>query len=212
MPDLERQIAEMIAPQMSGILNEWFDGLIRFEVDSYFTTISINDGTLFRSGGTHTGLTRYYLCAREIAEVEEMLKDYQSVITYYSVDMDSELSTSDSLGLAKYASINLQGCFYGLRINDIPIENFLNADSRHWTAITGTLLHEFTHTVEQYFYGPNHEDYFPNEPREYHTAISEYRRKGLEGLPVTRIYLLNLAIVQGQRSGIAYDLWKIVNR
>ena len=60
-----------IAVEMRGLLNEWFEGIVSFEVDAYYTTQPVREGF----NGTNS------LYARDIKELQGMAHTYHSTVT-----------------------------------------------------------------------------------------------------------------------------------
>lgn len=60
-----------IAVEMRGLLNEWFEGIVSFEVDAYYTTQPVREGF----DGINT------LDARDIKELQGMAHTYHSTVT-----------------------------------------------------------------------------------------------------------------------------------
>lgn len=120
-------------------LDESLDGLVNFDIQSYFTTQSI-DGTHFTSDVA----TKAYIYADAIPELlnSGMLDDYRSVFTLFSFGGVANLRFLGAVGLGtrKFASIPIDS-------NVAPWESLENLFDDP-NGIIGTCVHEFIHTVE----------------------------------------------------------------
>lgn len=195
MSGIEKQVCEMIPVLMEEHLNEWFEGIVNFEIDTYFTTETIgNESFTF---GNYFGLWDYRVMADAIPEVNGLIDNYQSVITTFSMD-DYEKILHDGGGGAtvKYAYINLETIFGGLLVNNDPYENLLDYSDINWEYIMDSYFHEFTHTIEAGL-----------DVYEYHEVIGAYSFEELWGIEVARRYLQNEAFAYGERVGIPPEYW-----
>ena len=188
MSAIERQICELISVEISKVLNEWFDGLVIFEIDSYFTTVTLGSES-FNIGGDTCSIMAY-----NIPEISGILNNYRSIITTLNMnDYDGLLHNAAGLGEKKYAAVFMEAIFKGLLVNHDPIESLLDLTNPNWNSILTLYLHEFTHTIEQGL----------KDVYEYHKAhiSSDY-------IEITRLYLLNQLVIDGKEVGIPYSYWK----
>ncbi len=98
MTDFERQICHAITKQMKTYLDDMFDGLVTFEVDEYFTENLVTTESV-TTGSAGYGQLSNWIMADRIPEVQDMLDDYQSVLTSFSLN-DVELKLHNSNGVA----------------------------------------------------------------------------------------------------------------
>lgn len=193
---IERKICELIPEQMSKILNEWFEDLVIFEIDTYFTTESIGNDS-YHAGMTSTGKLDYSVFAKDIPELGPLLKDYRSIITTSCMnDYDGLLHSSAGNASDKYALVNMEMFLKPFIINDIPLEDYLDLVYEDWKTLLTVYIHEFAHTVETAI-----------NAYEYHEVISYYWNQ-ISELAITRLYLLNQAIVDDETVGIPFEYWK----
>lgn len=198
MSDIERQICERIPISMSRYLNELFEGSVNFKIDTYFTTNLLGAESFTR--GDDAGRVEYMVTANNIAEVSEKIDKYESVITVFSMDdYEGLLHTTAGTGGMKYASIHLESIFNGLVVNSIPFESLLDFSNLEWDSIIDLFIHEFTHTIEQGL-----------DVYEYHAVMIEYSHRGQfdSERGATRLYLLNEAVINGEKVGIPYSYWR----
>lgn len=132
------------AEDMSEI-NDLLDGLVRFEVDNYFTTRPVTEKNIDRTGSS-IGNYEYYIQSGDIPELEEsgILEQYRSVLTTFSLNNDQRLMKYPSNGLSfgqKYANI-----WY----DKLP-EKGNKIDVWQGNDRVYTYIREFMHTVEGYF-------------------------------------------------------------
>jgi hypothetical protein len=196
MSEIERQICELFTVQMSKYLNEWFDGLVKFEIDVYFTTVAI--GRVCFRAANDNGRSSWFVFARDIPECSGMIENYRSVVTTSCMnDYDYLLHSVAGSAITKYASVHLEAMLRGLLINNIPLETLLDLTDIHWKTMMYVYLHEFTHTAEMalgFYY-------------EFHAVIIYYGNT-MSSLDIIKLYLLNQAILDGKRVGIPYSYWK----
>ncbi len=124
MTELERNACQEITKQFAKTLNDWMDGLVVYEVDSYFTTEDVEVGLFAKSikqydgsANQHYDDLNYFVYGDDISEIgDDKLKDYRAVITTFSLgDRDNTLFHSYTTGAqkkgTKYASVYLDACF-----------------------------------------------------------------------------------------------------
>lgn len=140
--DVRRQCIEL-TKRFKDTLNGMLDGLVNFEVQSYFTTKSIDEKCFVNEENN----TRIF--ANQIPELNNsgILDKYRSVITSYSFGGEENLLPHwAGVGDNKYAAIPIDKPIklYG------SIENALehHGTLEHFGPIIGTCVHEFIHTVE----------------------------------------------------------------
>lgn len=174
MTDVERQIYEMIGPMLEQYLNALLNGLVVFQVDTFFTTepLGINnitpgvgswrdtDGTLFYNYGISAwnipeigGVAWEPGKGINWSDIGGILRDYRSVITTFGMnDYNYILHQQAGSGGNKYATVHTEALFGGIPDNGIPsVEALL--DQTKWAnwwhrSVMALYLHEFTHTVE----------------------------------------------------------------
>ncbi|MDE7182248.1 MAG: InlB B-repeat-containing protein, partial [Clostridia bacterium] len=148
MSDIEKQVCHAITKQMKTYLDDMFDGLVNFDVDEYFTENAItseyvSNGSIGSSQFTH------YIMPYKIPEINNLLEDYQTVLTSFSFnDYDYELHNSSGLAQAKYGAIHFDTLFSDLIVQNEPIEKLLDLTHWGWDRIVSTYIHEMAHTIE----------------------------------------------------------------
>lgn len=135
--ELRSQCVEL-TKRFNDMLNNMLDGLVNFEINSYFTTKSV-DESCFKNEINDT-----CIFANQIPELNnsKFLDNYRSVITIYSFGGEENLLVNWA-GTAgkKYATIPIDKVirFYG-NIYDALYE---------YDSLIGTCVHEFIHTIER---------------------------------------------------------------
>ncbi len=222
MSEVEKTLCEMITDKFAQTLNEMFAGLVRFEVDSYFTTEIIGAESFTVESSFSHGNFDYSLDAYKIPELNnsELLDNYRSVLTTVPLEMDGEdginppykLHSSYGVSEQKYACLYWE-CIAGDYITgDTPLVRLFNPTEIYynsaWDAIMALYAHEFCHTVELQI--PNRVLY------KLHATLSFYfddiYRPGFYPasgeLDVIKLFLLNQAKDnEGVKYGIPYDFW-----
>ena len=198
MSELERKICNEITGHFCDTLNDYLDGLVKFEIDSYFTTQTIGEESFSK-----TNYGEYYVSAENIEEVAEsgLLDNYRSVIATYSYSYISDLYSGwVGLGGIKYAQIPLDRLFAGIKFGGRPEDAF--AHDFNWDDLIETYVHEFIHTVEMGIVS-----------YEYHSVCGN-NNQVLSAFEISHLYLLNQCPVElnskidsGVRVGIPYTYW-----
>lgn len=149
----ERKNCEEITRQFSQEINDLLDGIVRFEVDNYFTSRPVTEENIvITHSGVIDGVEKfdyaiwagniYYGDLPELKE-SSILEQYRSVLTTFSLNNDQRLMSFTSGGLSqrKYATI-----WY-----DKLLENGNKMDDWQGNDRISTYIHEFMHTVEGNF-------------------------------------------------------------
>lgn len=194
---IERKICELIPKQMYKVLNEWFEGSVIFEIDTYFATVPL-DIESYSVGISDYGQFIYNALPTDMPELGPLLKNYRSVISTSCMnDYDGLLHNSAGGATNKYACVNLETIFKALIINNEPFENYLDLSSEDWIFLLDLYTHELTHTIETGL-----------DVYEYHLIFNHYNEIGLPTLQATKLYLLNQAVVNGDVVGIPFEFWQ----
>lgn len=199
MSDEERQMCNEITKQFSDAINEMLEGLVRFEIDSYFTSKPVDESSFAIVYGYENGVEQYayYLYAdsaskgdvKYIPELREsgILDNYRSVLTIYSMNADENLIKHSRGGMA--------GEKYGCILYDDMIANYkkgVKINGWEGNEITYTCIHEFMHTAEMSFSSYNYHQATIN------TSVYED----------TKQYCFNqYPIATGEKVGIPYTFW-----
>lgn len=137
MNDEVKSVCNELTQRFKDTLNDMLDGLVTFEVDSYFTTKSISEKCF------ENEKKNICIYANQIPELVEsgMLDNYRSVLAVYSFDRDKNLLT-DWSGSAdvKYATIPLDGAYRLCASWDDVFKQY--------NTLIGTCVHEFIHTIQ----------------------------------------------------------------
>lgn len=192
----ERKICEYIPPDVSKYLNEWFDGSVIFEIDTYFTTMPLSNES-FDSGMSYSGMLDYTVFANNMPEIGPILGNYRSItVTFNMNDYDYLLHNSAGTGSNKYAAVPMDSFLYPFLINNEPLEQ-VNPSYLYWhNEIIVTYIHEFVHTTESSM-----------DVYEYHEVLKYYHNI-ISELEISKLYLLNQAEIDGVKVGIPSEYWK----
>ncbi len=204
MRGVERKLCSVIPSKISYYLNKWFEGRVIFEVDTYFTRETIKDEDTFDCGVLSTGLFAYNIFGDDIAEIKDIVDEYECTLTTHSFDdYNSLLHAMSTAGIAGpvHGSIHLESKLFKNFPNQLVIEETINyngngavgdGNSRGLTTIE-TYIHEFIHTIEM-----RYKDIY-----EFHACFLP--ENYFEG---DRLYLLHQFIKDGEYVGIPTSYWE----
>lgn len=199
MPEIARENCAKIADLFSEYLNDIFDGLVLFEVDTYYTTEPLGEENVYISWGQGVGedvgrlVKMHCIYADKIPEVRSFITEYQSIITLFSfgdyLQHAADLYEINGVAYKKFAAVNILNSAH----NYVPDSYLKN--------IMAICAHEFVHTIEQ---GMVYEVY------EYHVYRDEYGFQTLDDLEGSQLYLTyqGVSITTGKRVGIPFAFWK----
>lgn len=190
MSAIERYFCALPPDKMQTILNEWFEGITSFEIDSYYTLETLNRNNIWGDKGDHN------IWANNIPEVYGLLQYYHNVLTVFGLnDWEHVLIKGAGAGQCKFASVYLDDRLYMLNPNLSIVEQYYDAKDKLLDSFTIVCLHEFTHTVEL------SEEVPP--PVTYHATYNPAR-----GGYDTKNYLLGQYNHNGEMVGIPRSYWK----
>lgn len=200
----ERELLSVLSDKVREYLNLWFDGKVKFEVDTYFTCETVGEDSVTKASTPN--FRCYSVDANFIPETGVLNKLYHSVLTAFGMN-DYEYLLHDGAGSAwvKYGVVNIEGLCGSYKIEQL-IEEIRNSDynddhtqdMRIYSAktIIGTFIHELVHTCEN-VYG--------NELVEFHKVI--YHDGDYHSIEYSKLYLLGEAIYNGEKCGIPEEYW-----
>ena len=197
MSGVEYDYFSFVSVKLSKYLNMWFDGIAKFEVDSFFTLTTVGTES-FSSGMTFDGNFDYGVYPNDIPEIYSFLPAYHNIISYFGMnDFDYKLHMGSGTGQEKYGCVNIESRVYGLNL-PVIINDLKSGGSRYELGVISTVLHEFTHTCEM--------NYKSNEILEFHSV-------DISNIYVVRDYLLGKAESRdGVVGGIPLEYWKHENK
>lgn len=212
MTEEEKRVYDLIPLKLVGILNDFFEGDVIFEADTYYTKESIGRENLTR--GTDAWLNyEYGIDIRNVPELNGITDNYRCIIdTIYLKDQNSNAIisvTHSSAGSAgrKEAEIYADNFLGSLYRQGRPAEFLMDLTNpsaqRWWDSIMETYIHEFTHTAEMYYVYKNFEEVGMG----LHDVIVYYAYEGVYGLESYRLFLLKQAYINGQLVGIPRYFW-----
>ena len=189
--------------KLSGILNDWLNGIVEIDVNTYILN-DVVDEIGFNHGG--------YFYPRKVAEVQEITKYYDAIIGVSNLHDFERVFLVDYSGLTesgKYAAMDFdrytnKSITYYLYGKDAMTENVL--EHPLWLNFVETAIHEFIHTLEWNI---------DRNTIKLHAAMSEYYRKTGDSrsaamYPLYREFLLNQATLNGEKVGIPLNYWEEV--
>lgn len=188
-----------ITKKFKDTLNGMLDGLVNFEVYSYFTTASIDENCF------NNEKKSIYLSANQIPELSNsgILDNYRSVMTLFTLGGNDNLIPSFS-GIAdiKYGCVPL----------DVEITRKgsleLAVSVEYYEGVIGACVHEFIHTIEQdiicYEYHKAHHPLISNETEDKLFLLNQWACNISDDIEFS-----NLKKVWGdyEKGGIPYSLW-----
>jgi len=224
MTETEKQICELVAMMFGQYANALMNGLVVFEVDTYFTTQTIGREHLIQgtsAWGDESGLFfAYMLMANNIPELDGLLDEYGSVITSFGInDYDNLLTGGAGYGTKKFAGVHLETLLASFIMNDhLSVQMALDFDypgvAEGWESFMQLYLHEFVHTLEQ------DPDVLEYNAMDYHDVVKHYSQvcgpiapglgagyQGISEIEVIRLFLLNRAEIDGRTVGIPNWFW-----
>lgn len=158
MTQNEKKMCEMLSSYLEEYLEAMLNSTVDFEVDSYYTKDVLRTEQFYRGTTTLPGGNKlfydYGIDPKQnmIPEVYEILDNYDSVITSFSMnDYDLKLHITGGSGEKKYANIHLEFMFRYF-YDDCPSECIFDFEYpgvyRCWISFMETYTHKFIHTVE----------------------------------------------------------------
>lgn len=215
MPEIEKQICHLLTAYLEDLLNAMFAGLVEFNVDEYFTVLPVTEDCFDYSLYSIVGYD-YSLNAYNIPEIpEDMLSNYQSVLT--TVDLGDKdyavLHIAAGCAHAKYGCIYWDRCIGIYRHSGNENFEWLTnpeapAYEESWLVLLENYIHELTHTIEM------QTCVLAKMPYTYHDVLSFYDSETsfklfgrFEDLGIAYLYLLRQMEYNGKVYGLPYDFW-----
>lgn len=210
MNGMEKEFYRLTAIRLKEYLNGLTDGLVDFQVDTYYTqnTVVTEDFVQLDEGSN-------YLHANQIPEVADLIKEYDSAISLFSMnDIDSKLHAITGSAEPKYGQVYMDSFYYKLKLVEYTLEQAVdvlensgfedlcqnNSNKLASTIEIGwfdVIVHELAHTIECRINGD-----------EYHEINNELivlqRMPYFEG---ERYYYLHGFRRDHRQEGIPYDFW-----
>lgn len=202
MTALDYQFCNSTATIMSNLLNEWFEGEVVFEIDSYYTKETITNGFDCIDGGY-----QYHLMPDNINEICDVQYLYHNIISVVGLgDYDRKL-IGNLAGLADIKNAYVAKDFELAKIrSNIRFQDYIedrnNGKIELEQTIVETCLHELIHTAEMYF---PREDYL-----DLHNAIGyAIKTYGFSNIENTlKPCLLGEFEMNGEKFCVPMEYWK----
>ncbi len=194
MTELQHKVCNLITVKFQETLNDYMDGLVRFEVDEYFLKKPLGSKDFFFSS---VGWMTY---PSRIAEVQELSKKYQStLLTCCLNDWDHKLYHGTLRGNDHEGFDHLEDVFLDTMVNDEPIENLLDKTFWRWKRIIDHYVTSFIGTIE---WRAMKSGLLLRD-----VTSAYYERKIYDSEVINRDFLLGRAYVNGKYVGIPYEFW-----
>lgn len=188
----QRKICKNITNEIANYLNKWFHGIIKFDVDAFYTTRIIEtknfDDTQLNWYPEQLPSNFHSLIAKHIPELYPIIHNYRSIITTVNLDdPQNQLHNGGGIAQNKYACVYMDSKF---KLNDVD---------QNYQQILNVYLHEFAHTIEE---GYPKKDLHDVEVYYW----EEFGGKGLN-IELIGLYLLNKTFINNESAGIPLDFW-----
>lgn len=198
MQTLDYRMSKWVAETMQGLLNEWFEGKQRFEIDSYYTTKVVRREDF-------PEIPREGLFADKLPETAYLTHFYHNTLLTYGLD-DYQFNLRGHAGLAGRKNA------YVCRETYWPGKNFGGNGEEYLEAVQSgelglanhvfyTYLHEFTHTAENYFPDDHYHNLHGAEAAGIDSGVRDFTE-------VIRQFLLNEFFIEGERCGVPIEYWE----
>lgn len=193
---LEREYSYFITAKMNDLLNEWFEGIVKFEVDSYFTLSAVHTESFSRRYTVNDKID-YTLYTKDMPELSNLNGLYHSTLASFNMnDYEYLLRSGSGSGSAKYGCINMENYFMN------PTEklchkylSMVKSGQRRLSLTTVlTFMHKFVYACEQTFYGGL-------------TSFYQVIENKQGSLDICKWYLLGKADYNGEKVGIPREYW-----
>ena len=199
MSALDYAASKWVAKSIYDLLNEWFDGEVHFEVDSYYTVQTIKENSFPVRGSNQ-------LYSDNISEVFDLMYSYHNILTTVGYgEYESELRYWGGIAYIKNACVGFGVYWDAQIINGIPLQEYLseleNSLNFDYNTLLEVYLHEFAHTAEMNFAF----DY------DLHTALTYSGKQDLNMPDVIKPYLLGKFEMNGEMCGVPMEYWKHQN-
>lgn len=205
MPKRERALCELITEQMRVCMNELLDGLVKFEIDEYYTTQPVlsEDVKQTISGGCISN----YVSASSLSEVQQLIGNYQCVITTCNFnDYESLTNNLMSFSTEKYSTVFFEGLVANWIRNGGSFESLFDYNNAYWNNMRYSYVNAILHAIEMQV----KEDIVPSTivQAEYikqwtsdKGSVAKYQ------LTVAKLYFLCQAVIEEKKVGIPYTFW-----
>ena len=201
---LEREICELIPSQIERLLNETFYGYVTFEVDSLWIERPLGIENFEHSFYTDpkTNKTEYAYSLNEYftPEIAAKTNGYDYIMCAYHLNdpMHYLFPVGPSgMSSSSFGNIFIDTVLKGIKLN-YNLKDLLNTENHQaWYALYSIYLHEFSHAAETQF----------NDIENYHNVLLKLSSRSLNELEITKLFLLNQAIIDGKTVGVPHDFW-----
>lgn len=204
MTGIERELCYQWLKEFNFYLNDWLGDITKFEVDAYYTTITIDSENFTK--GLSNGKRSHNLFANKITEIGNLVGQYHNTLTIFGMnDYDYLLHFSDGVSERKNGCVNIEGMLYSYMLNHIPLQDVVEqfrseilASKPYVSGAISSLMHEFTHTCELNFDG---------EIMAYHDVLAMSGALHVKQWELTRLYLIGQFGIDGKLNGIPRRYW-----
>lgn len=205
MTELQRKFCEESTKLLEETMNEMCDGLVDFRIDEYYTMDTITNEEITQSRNPTMPINTS-LIPRDIPEIQDMRKDYDTVVSVFGFGGDKP--TPETVSLFEYDSggatlgeceVYFDGFIYSTIIDRYELTDILNGKGRtSWLQSLEVFIHEIAHTIELRI-----------KSYDYHRFLTLASNCEIyDTLIMNRLYYLNSIEVDGELVGIPYEFWK----
>lgn len=218
MSETERKFYQLTTKAVKAYLDDIMDGLVNFEVDEYFTTQSFTAED-FGYGSNGPGLKAISLFPNRIPEVQDILGNYDSALTAFSLnDLDDDFNEGAGSAFARYGQVYLDEMLYTLNLHKLTLEEVVEGvDPYSWVVGRGEtetekeysmrsdwqmwiikFIHELSHTIEMRV-----------NCYSYHKSVVSglQGNQRLDNKYANKLYYMKSASVEDEKVGISYNFW-----
>lgn len=198
MSALDYAASKWVAKSIYNLLNEWFDGKVQFEVDSYYTIKTIKEDSFPVKGNNQ-------LYSTQIEEVFDLMYDYHNILTTVGYgEYESELTYWAGTSTIKNACVKF-GNYWDAATGGFLLNDYLSdleeLQDLNRSFLLEVYMHELAHTAEGYF----SYDY------DLHTALGYSGELQSHMSDVIKPYLLGKFEMNGEMCGVPMEYWKHLN-
>ena len=210
----EMEFCVLVSQYMQKLLNDWFDGKVRFCIDLYYTKSALaRDNLCFSidswgayswSPDTHNNIYA------SISELDEIRRDYRVIMTLFDF-AEPGLYYAAGTGGRKYAEIYLGRVVGSIKNNSaMSGTDLFDKDSVALNMIVDTCIHEFIHSTEMWIDADKNQ--YNGAPCFLHEVMDQYNfATSEEYWDIYKRYLLDEEIVgEGDSQtivGIPFEFW-----
>ena len=215
MSDAEKEFHTLSVMYLKDLMYKMLDGLVDFQIDGYFTTEPAITEYFIQSPYAENKIFNS-LFPDDIPEVQDMLPNYDTVISVYSMDdFTYKLHNGAGAAIAKYGEVNFDSHLKVLSLNNDKYE-ILQDLANYNEILKDTTIQEYYSNKFMYLWLDTitHETAHTIELRislyDFDSAAVSYlgNVQKINYLEAQKYYYLNIAVKNNSYIGIPYEFWK----